>query len=188
VFIVGLLVFVLGRSSFVVDASGGTEYTVEVSRSVLREYVDDIGLFARNMPGVVGIESLGDDVFLYHTRKEIPLSGAMETTFRIRKIVESDSVTRYQSVDPDDDNYMSCTVRVRPRGEDRTAIAIALTIRLARENPSEVHWLAPVFGADFISERMNEDIEGMLEAFVQNSTTELQGKYMAETREADGAR
>ena len=186
--LIGLLVILVGRSLFVVDASGGTEYTVEVSRAVLREYVDDIGLFARNMPGVVGIEALGDGIFLYHTRKEIPLASPMETTFRIRKIVESDSVTHYRSVDPADDNYMSCTVRVRPRGEHRTVIAIALTIRLARENPSEVHWLAPVFGADFISARMNDDIESMLEEFVNNSTAELHGMSTATTSEADGGR
>lgn len=186
--LIGLLVFLLGSSSFVVDAAGGTEYLVDVPRAVLRDYADDIGLFARNMPGVVGIEALGDDLFLYHTRKDIPLSAPMETTFRIRRIVESDSVTLYRSVDPEDDNYMSCTVRVRPRGDTRTSIAIALTIRLARENPSEVHWLAPVFGADFISERMNEDIEGMLEEFVRNSTAELHGRYATVSGEGSGDR
>ena len=49
------------KTPFVVDAGGEIQYTVEISRGALKEYVDDIGLFARNMPGVTGIEPLGND-------------------------------------------------------------------------------------------------------------------------------
>jgi len=176
-----LLMFLFMNSSFITDASREARYTVNISRESLREYVDDIGLFARNMPGVVSIEKLDDHTYLYHTRKSIPLASPMETTFHIRKIVESDSVTHYRSITPDAENYMSCTVTITPTGESETSIAIALRIRLVRKNPSEVHWLAPIVGPDFISERMGEDLDGMLKEFIANSNSELYNRYLAAT-------
>lgn len=168
-----LLLTVLRQGAFVVEASGSTEYAVDVSRAALREYVDDVGLLSRNMPGVTAIESLGDGEFLYHTRKDLPLASPLVTTFRIRKTMEGDSVAHYRSVDPDAENFMSCTVSMRAEGEHRTVLGISIALRLIRENPSDVHWLAPVFGEAFISDRMQGDLEEMLKDFVRNSTDEM---------------
>lgn len=173
----GLLLFLLLLTGdlFVVDAQHQHSYIVDVSRPALREYVDDIGLFVRNMPGVVGIRPLGDGEYLYLTRKEVPLGSALETEFRIRRIVESDTITHYRSTDPDALNYMSCTVTVMPVGEHRTSISIALRVRLAREHPSDVHWLAPILGAEFIQAQMVKDLDDMLREFARNSTEEMRG-------------
>lgn len=176
-----LVLLALNAGAFIVDASREARYTVGISREVLRDYVDDVGLFARNMPGVVGIEELDDQTYLYHTRKDIPLSRAMETTFHIRKIILNDSVTHYRSTRPDAENYMSCTVTISPSGNAETSISIALCIRLVRSNPSEVHWLAPIVGPDFISERMSDDLDAMLKEFIKNSNRELYNRFLAAT-------
>lgn len=178
-----LMTFLLSSNLFIVDATGEARYTVAIPREALREYVDDIGLFARNMPGVVGIEALDDATYLYHTRKEIPLSRAMETSFHIRKIVESDSVTHYRSTRRDAENYMSCTVTISPSGEQETVIGISLRVRLVRTNPAQVHWLAPIVGADFVSERMTEDLDAMLKEFIKSSNRELYSKFLSSHRE-----
>lgn len=176
--IIALLIFLFsGNSPFVVDAEGSIEYTVSVSRQQLKEYVDDIGLFARNMPGVTGIEPLGNNTFLYRTRKNIPLTNPMEADFVIRKIVLGDSLTHYVSTDVQAENWMSCKVLIRGGDSDQTHISISLRIRLSRENPSEVHWLAPVVGADFIGERMEADLDSMLKEFVGKSNKELYSKF-----------
>jgi carbon monoxide dehydrogenase subunit G len=166
---------------FIVDVSHSISYTVDVPRPALRELVDDVGLFARNMPGVVGIEDLGDGVYLYHTRKDVPLGSALETSFRIRRIVESDTVTHYRSTDPQAENYMSCTVTVMPEGDSRTSIGIALRVRLAREHPSDVHWLAPILGEEFIEAQMTKDLTAMLTEFAENSSAEMRGIPVAAT-------
>ena len=171
--VLALAVSVLSSSLFIVDASSEATYSVAVPRAVLRAYVDDIDLLSRNMRGVVSIMPLGNNRYRYQTEKAIPLSGPLRTEFIIRKIVHGDSLTVYRSESIHDENYMSCKVRLVPDGESHTKITISLRVRLSRENPSEVHWLAPVLGEDFISDRMRSDLEGMLKEFVGRSTEEL---------------
>lgn len=88
-----LLLFV--NEAFIVDAVAEATYTLEPPSESLKEFVDDIGLFARNMPGVAGVTPLGENTFLYQTEKQIPLVGKMAADFRIEKSVFGDSVTWY---------------------------------------------------------------------------------------------
>ena len=170
---VALMLLMLNGDMFVAEAAAEASYNVEVNREALRGYVDDIGLFARNMPGVIEVRSLGDSTYLYRTERDIPLSGAMQTDFVIRKRMEADSVTTYESVDRDDPNYMLCRVVIRPMTETSTTIRIQLRLQLSRERASEVHWLAPVFGSEFISEQMRKDLVDMLDEFIERSNREL---------------
>jgi hypothetical protein len=166
---------------FVVEASAGTSYTVALSRETLRTYVDDIGLFRRNMPGVVAVTPMGNETYFYQTEKDVPLSPAMKTDFVIRKRSVGDSVTVYESIDPQDQNYMFCEVLIRPADSRSTTIDIRLRLKLQRENASEVHWMAPLLGADFISRQMTKDMEEMLAIFVEKSNEELYGRLHPET-------
>lgn len=167
-----LLLFV-STSSFVVDASSEAMYNVSIPHLRLRSYVDDIGLLARNMPGVLGVQSLGDNRFLYQTEKNIPLAPPFRTDFIIRKTLLGDTVTVYRSEDIHDPNYMSCKVRLHPLDEATTSITISLRVRLTRTDPGEVHWLAPIVGEDFISDRMQKDLDEMLKTFIVRSNQEL---------------
>lgn len=179
----GLLVFLflLNSSSFVVDVTTTTSYTVDLSRETLRGYVDDIGLFARHMPGVVSVKPVGENTFLYQTEKQIPLAGKMSTDFLIAKSVVGDSVTLYRSVSIDDPNYMSCAVTIKPVTENSTQIHIRLRLRLSRNAGSEIHWLAPVLGEAFIESRMRADMESMLATFVASSNRELYSTLLNQT-------
>lgn len=168
-----LMFLSLSGDTFVAEAAAEASYNVEVNREALRGYVDDIGLFARNMPGVIEARPLGDDTYLYRTERDIPLSGTMQTDFVIRKRTEADSVTTYESVNLNDENYMLCRVVIRPVSATSTTIRIQLRLQLTRERASEVHWLAPVFGADFISEQMRKDLVSMLDTFIERSNQEL---------------
>lgn len=166
-------ILLLSNDQFVVDARTSTTYTVELSRDALRGFVDDIGLFERHMPGVIGVKPMGNQTYLYQTEKEIPLAGTMSTNFLIKKIVVGDSMTVYQSVDIKDQNYMFCSVKISPRSTTTTDIHISLRLRLSRDAGSQIHWLAPVFGEGFIEDRMKSDMDKMLEAFIVNSNKEL---------------
>lgn len=167
------LLVLLGGELFTVDASAETSYNVEIAREALKGYVDDIGLFERHMPGVVSVEPTGVDRYRYITEKELPLAGTMRTEFLIQKFVYGDSVTVYRSTDLNALNYMYCRVRISPAGATNTTITIALRVRLSREDASEVHWMAPILGADFINDQMSKDLDDMLAMFVESSNEEL---------------
>jgi hypothetical protein len=166
-----------GGENFVVDASAQIAYTVNISREDLRLFVDDLGLFQRNMSGVVGVDSLGENTYLYRTSREVPLKGTVDADFVIRKTVESDTVTVYRTPDPHAPNWMECRVELIPAGQQRTSIAIALRLRMEREHGYEVHWLAPLVGADFISDRMKEELAAMLKEFSEKSSKELYQRF-----------
>jgi hypothetical protein len=169
-------VALLGGDLFVVDVSASITYSVNVSREDLRTYTDDVGLFQRNMAGVVGVDSIGEKTYLYRTSKSVPLKGKMDVDFVITKSVLSDTLTVYRTPGENDPNWMECRVSLLPEAEHRTSITINLRLRLERDHGYEVHWLAPIVGSGFIRERMEEDLEGMLKEFAENSTRELNEK------------
>jgi hypothetical protein len=176
-----MFLFLLSNDAFVVNASTSASYVVELPRESLRSYVDDIGLFARNMPGVVAVTPIAENTFLYQTEKSIPLAGTMSTDFLIEKSVVGDSVTMYQSVNTEDQNFMRCSVTIRPQTENTTSISIMLQLRLSRVSGSEIHWLAPILGESFIEARMKEDMEEMMESFIESSNKELYNRLLNRT-------
>ncbi|MFN0156714.1 MAG: hypothetical protein ACKVRP_01425 [Bacteroidota bacterium] len=177
---IAAFLFILSTSlqdEFAVGATSEVRYIVPISREELREYVDDIGLFARHMPGVVRIQHLADDTYLYETSRNIPLGRSLDAVFHVRKSVQGDSVTRYESIQHDAQNFISCSVVIVPVTTTATSITISLHVRLRRESAWEVHWFAPVLGAGFISEQMSEDLDSMLQTFVANSNHELYRRF-----------
>lgn len=168
--------FVAVLRVFQVEASGHLQYTIDIPLEQLRAHADDIGLLARNMPGVVGISQRGPNTYFYRTRKSVPLASDLAIDFLIGKSNDG-SATIYESLRADDPNYMRCVVRVSAAGDSRSTIDISLRLRLQRESGSDVHWMAPIVGEKFISERMSEDLVDMLAEFKTKSSEELYARF-----------
>jgi len=173
-----LVLLLTANEPFTAEASASTSYEVNIPRDSLRLFVDDVGLFARHMPGVVSVREIAPERYLYVTSKDLPLAGTMRTEFDIRKRVIGDSVFVYESTDTTASNYMFNRVVIRPTENARTSIEIDLRVRLQRESGGEVHWLAPILGQAFISKQMANDLNGMLAAFVESSNKELYDRLM----------
>jgi len=160
---------------FTVDAGAGIKYQIDIPYERVQSHADDIGLLARNMPGVVGIQRLSENRFLYQTQRSVPLGKDLKLDFTIERRMEN-GVTIYETADAKDPNYMRCAVRVVPLPRNRTGFDIRLRLRLSRESGSEVHWMAPIVGESFLSERMSEDLDDMLKEFRRRSSAELYEK------------
>ncbi|MBI5647891.1 MAG: SRPBCC family protein [Ignavibacteriae bacterium] len=160
---------------FTVEASSSIKYSVDIPIERIKAYGDDIGLLSRNMPGVTAIQQIAPNRYLYKTRKSVPLSSDMKLDFTIERSLSGET-TVYESVQPNDPNYMRCAVRLVPLGESRTGFEISLRLRLQREDASDVHWLAPIVGEKFLSEQMSDDMKEMLEEFKQRASAELYNK------------
>jgi hypothetical protein len=180
-----ILLFLGSESLFTVDASASASYSVSVPREALRSYLDDIGLFSRNMPGVVGVTLIDANRYLYRTERTVPLSPSLKTDFEVRKETHGDSLTIYRSTDENSFNYMACSVLIRPRDAGHTSIDIQLRVRLTRENASEIHWLAPLLGESLISRQMSIDLEEMLHDFIERSNEELYSHLKPQTASHD---
>jgi hypothetical protein len=176
-----LAVLLFLHSAFVVDVSTTTSYRLDIPRERLRTFVDDIGLFARHMPSVVRVTPLTDSTYRYETEKKLPLAGTLATTFIIVKRTLGDSLTVYESVNPDDANYMYCSVSIQPDSPETTLIGLTLRLRLSRDNPFSIHWMAPLVGERFIAVRMKEDMDEMLKEFIRSSSAELYNRLLPRT-------
>ncbi len=177
--LLALLIFM--NSGFVVDVATEASYTIDLERELLAGFVDDIGLFERHMPGVVRVKSIGENIYLYQTAKQVPLAGTLRTDFTIARRTEGDSLTVYESLSPDDQNYMYCAVLIKPEAERTTRISITLRLRLVRENGFAIHWMAPLLGEAFIESRMKEEMDDMLNEFIESSNRELYNRLLQRT-------
>lgn len=176
-----LAFLVLINGGFIVDVATNTSYTIDLRRDLLVGFADDIGLFERHMPGVVGVKSIGENMYLYQTKKSVPLAGTLRTDFTIARRTMGDSLTVYESVSHDDPNYMYCAVLIKPESDQATRISITLRLRLMRENGFAIHWMAPLLGEAFIASRMKAEMDDMLQKFIGSSNRELYNRLLQRT-------
>lgn len=171
-----LCVVTLGVTSshaFTMDASSSTRFTLDVKRTRISQFVDDFSLLSRHFPGLVSIQAVGADTYVFVTEKSVPLSGKMRTEFTVKRRTVGDTLTVYESPQPDMPNFMSCYVHIHPMGDAETDVMIDLRIRMTREKAGDFHWLAPVLGEKFLSEKMKDDIDDMLAHFVAGTKQEF---------------
>jgi hypothetical protein len=183
--ILALFVALLGFSSeaFIVDATAEHEVSIAAPVEHVVRCVNDVGLLRRHMPGVVDIREIGVHQFAYRTEREMPFSGTVSTDFVIDRHQFNDSTVVYRTPDIAAVNYMSFTFAVRRDGVHAVA-KIRLRVRLSREDARDIHVLAPLLGADFISDRMEEDLLRMLREFAQKGKAECENGAILAGQEA----
>lgn len=159
---------------FVVDASSEVEFAVGRARDDLRLF-DHPEFIARNLPGITGIHRVEEGVDRWDLKIRVPLSRPMQGSFLARRIVVNDNFHRFESLDPEGEDYMKCEISVSPASERETSIKIAIQLRFTRSNGFKFHWLAPLLGEKFLSARVSEKLGRMLAEFVRNSRTQWEG-------------
>jgi hypothetical protein len=168
--LVGMLFLLAAKEPFVADAMAEKELLVGFSEQTVQDLLMDIRFLRRTMPGVVAIEGLPEGEWLYKTERPMPFSDPFRADFILKRFVNQ-AVT-YQTPNPGAPNWMSFRFETSAAGNNQTAIRIRLRVRLMRDDGSAIHLLAPLLGEAFISERMQNDFEEMLDAFASNFLVE----------------
>jgi hypothetical protein len=158
--------------SFIADATAEHEFVVRRHESTVKNFLADIQLLRRHMPGVVDIKEIGAGKWLYRTERRMPLSDAVKTDFVIARSDGPD--VRYQTPDIDASNWMSFRMATRPFGNEQSVIRVRIRVRLVRDDGAAIHMFAPVLGEAFISDRMKEDLEDMLSRFATDARSEIE--------------
>jgi hypothetical protein len=171
------------KGPFVADASAETHFLIMRPESVVRATLNDIYVLQRNMPGVVAIVPIGEHTWLYKTERRMPFSEVIKTDFVLMR-GDGTAVT-YSTPDVAAANWMLFRFETAPAGADQTTLRVRVRVRLVRENGGDIHLFAPVLGEDFISDRMHEDLTGMLKRFVANVIRELEASQSDIARDGD---
>jgi hypothetical protein len=164
--LIAMLFLLVAKEPFIADAIAEKELLVAASEQTVRDLLMDIHFLRRTMPGVVAIEDLPQGEWLYKTERPIPFSDPFKADFTLKRFLNQ-AVT-YQTLDPGSPNWMSFRFETRTAGNNQTTIRIRLRVRLVRDDGSAIHLLAPLLGEAFISERMQDDFEEMLDTFALN--------------------
>ena len=177
----GLLLFAALslQGAFIADATAEVSFSLHAHPDTVRARLGDIGLLARNMPGVAEIRPLEGEEYLYRTEREIPFSGTSRNDFRIARTPAQDGDVLYRTNDPQAQNWMSYRLHPSSDGGGKTRVDVRLRVRLVRESGTEIHLLAPVLGESFISEQMERDLRKMLEEFAGRVVRELEAEESA---------
>ena len=56
-------------------------------------------------------------------------------------------------------------------------VTLKFKIRMTREDPSDIHFLAGILGEDFISARMKDKLDGDMDTFIEDATEDMHNKY-----------
>lgn len=158
--------------SFVADATAETAFIVRQTESVVLTRLRDIQTLRRTMPGVIAIEHQGNDRWLYRTERTMPFQDPVRTDFMLMRL--AGPVVVFQTPRPDAANWMSFRFEATALDNASTRIRVRARVRLVRDDGADIHLFAPLLGEAFISDRMEEDLEGMLATFAESARRELE--------------
>lgn len=161
--------------NFVIDAASSVSYNVERPREDLRAF-DKPEFVSNNLPGLKGLTRMNDGLYLWDLELSVPLSRPMRGSFLAKREVVNDNLIVYESADKSSPDYMLCETLVTPLTPTKSSIRIAIRLRFTRASGWQFHWLAPLLGQKFLSARVKERLDGMLQEFVNNSKREWETK------------
>lgn len=157
---------------FVVNAN--TSVTYEVPRSVDQlQAFNSPEFISRNLPGIESIEQLKGEDFLWDLKIPVPMARDMTGTFISKREVLNSNHMIFTSPKESED-FMRCEIKVEPKPNNESQINISMNLKFTRSNGLKFHWMAPLLGEEFLSERVKEMLDKMLNEFILNSKEELE--------------
>ncbi len=157
---------------FTIQADVRDSVTLDAGYAAVRQYLNDPAVFSRNFPGILSIRQVGPRRSEWTYEVKPPLSSARRTSYIVNERYADHSTVIFET-DPGTNDYMYCRASVAAATDTTTTLTLELKLHSSRENGSDIHFLAPLFGQTFISARMRDQLMGDLTTFFTRITDEL---------------
>jgi len=164
--------------AFTVSAEVQKSSVVNLPRDFVRTYINDLSVYPRFFPDIISVKKLNDSESEWHYNVEAPLSPTISLTFLLKSKLSTPSIMVLESVSPEPD-YLYCKAVFDSLNAASTKVTMKFKIRMTRENPSDIHFLAGILGEDFISVRMKDKLDGDMDTFIEDATEDMYNKYNA---------
>lgn len=164
--------------AFTVSAEVQKSSVVNLPRDFVRTCINDLSVYPRFFPDIVSVKKLNDKESEWHYNVEAPLSPTISLTFLLKSKLSTPSIMVLESVNPEPD-YFYCKAVFDSLNASSTKVTMKFKIRMTRENPSDIHFLAGILGEDFISTRMKDKLDGDMDTFIEDATEDMYNKYNA---------
>ena len=164
--------------AFTVSAEVQKSSVVNLPRDFVRTYINDLSVYPRFFPDIVSVKKLNDSESEWHYNVKAPLSPTISLTFLLKSKLSTSSIMVLESVSLEPD-YLYCKAVFDSLNASSTKVTLKFKIRMTRENPSDIHFLAGILGEDFISTRMKDKLDGDMDTFIEDATKDMYNKYNA---------
>ena len=163
-------------AAFTVSAEVQKSSVVDLPRDFVRTYINALSIYPRFFPDIVSVKKLNGTESEWHYNVEAPLSPTISLTFILKSKLSTPSLMVLESVNPEPD-YLYCKAVFDSLNASSTKVTLKFKIRMTREDPSDIHFLAGILGEDFISARMKDKLDGDMDTFIEDATEDMHNKY-----------
>lgn len=175
-FVVLSLLFV----SFSVSVRADFTVSAEVTRSAVysadlnkvSEYFKNISVYQKNFPGIISVKRLSGNESQWTYEIKAPMASPVRMPFVLVEKAATEDYMVFESKNPYPD-YFKCTAKLITLSENETRISITISLKMVRENATDVHFMAPILGEKFISKEMKKDITEDLTTFLARCKKEI---------------
>jgi hypothetical protein len=172
-FICMAMMLFASRGMFTIHADVRDSVRLDADIARVSAYLKDQEVFRRHFPGILGIRRISTTQSEWTYEVQPPLSSARRTTYLVNER-HADSSTIVLETDPGSDDYFYCRATISPVPGTGTILTLELKLQSTREHGSDIHFLAPILGEDFISARMRKQLIDDISTFFRRITDELQ--------------
>lgn len=159
------------ESSFTLSAEVERSLTVNIEKSFVSEYIQNLEIYPKFFPNIVSVKEINKSESEWIYKVEAPLAPSYYLNFILQNKSSGDSLL-FESIDKERD-YLYCSVVLLEISEAKTFVSYVFKIRMTRENASDIHFLAGLLGEKFLSERMREKLEVDLGTFISRATKDM---------------
>ncbi len=170
------LYFTVTGKSFTVSASVSKSRTFNYNAKDVMSLIEDLTVFSRHFPNMISVTSLGNEKSEWVYEIDPPMASSFNVSFILYKKSPDDEQVVFES-SKNDDNYFYCKAKFIPAGDERTVLSLYFKIRLTRESGSDIHFMAPLLGEKYISDKMKKDLSEDTDTFLNRIKGELRKKY-----------
>jgi hypothetical protein len=161
---------------FTVSAEVEKSAQVDLPRTFVRNYINDLGIYPRYFPDILSVTKNNDTESVWVYTVDAPLAPTLYFTFTLEQKTSTLDSMVLESKTPKPD-YLYCQAVFDSLGESSTSVTLTFKLSMTREKASEIHFMAGILGENFISARMKDKLEGDMETFIENAVNDMHRKF-----------
>lgn len=136
----------------------------------------DLSIYQKYYPGMIDVRRIDNKKTSWTYEIDMPLSKNFRTTYILEERNPQKGIIIYETINNSND-YMLCQASLIQIDEKQTELKIKMIIKTVREKGSDIHFLAPLLGQKFISNKMQDKLEEDLNIFFEKVTNEFYSEY-----------
>jgi hypothetical protein len=171
-----LNLFFLCTNNFTIYAEVEKSQIINLPYDYLDLKLRDLSIYQKYYPGMIDVKRIDNKRTSWTYEIDMPLSKNYKTTYILEERSPQKGVLIYETLNNSND-YMFCQASLTQIDINKTELKIKMIIKTVREKGSDIHFLAPLLGQNFISKKMQDKLEEDMNIFFEKVINEFYTEY-----------